>query len=89
MDGQKEYTVKLRKFSRIPVILIYGFLIGTGLLSSEFLDMKKLWRESPIKVVSSFGLGVLLTSFIYITEIGNKNEKNNNSGPSPRVPVKL
>jgi hypothetical protein len=89
MDGQKEYTVKLRKFSRIPVILIYGFLIGTGLLSSEFLDMKKLWRESPIKVVSSFGLGVLLTSFIYITEIGNKNEKNNNSGTSPRVPVKL
>lgn len=81
-DGQNKSTVGLRKFSRILVTLVYGFLIGTGLLCTEYLDPKKLWKEKPIKMVSSFGLGVLLTSFIYITEIANKNEKNNNSGPS-------
>lgn len=67
-DGQNKSTERLRRFSRPLVVILFGFLIGTGLLCGDYLDIKELWKKRPIKVLTSFGLGILVTSFIYITE---------------------
>jgi hypothetical protein len=50
------------------VVIIYGFLIGTGILCGDYLNISDVWERKPIKVITSFGIGILLTSFIYISE---------------------
>ena len=56
----------------ILIILITGFLIGTGMVAFDQLDLNSITFGHPIRVLSFYLLGVLISIGLFSLEAKNK-----------------
>ena len=72
MDGQNKSTERSRKFYRkfknVLIILLLGFLIGTGILCCDQLDSDSITSNHPWRILGAYLLGTLVIGCVFLMD---------------------